>query len=113
MSSNQITDGPKQVLEWKELVWQDTIATEQLTDVLERFATAPELGRIVLEFRVDKNGARWLIGSEPHRLPAIKDALVSHLPVRMVKARRARKEPVHTHTIQWFHVPDPRPDAGG
>lgn len=63
MSSNQITDGPKQVLEWKELVWQDTIATEQLTDVLERFATAPELGRIVLEFRVDKNGARWLIGS--------------------------------------------------
>ena len=46
MSSNQITDGPKQVLEWKELVWQDTIATEQLTDVLERFATAPELGRV-------------------------------------------------------------------
>lgn len=100
MSSNQITDGPKQVLEWKELVWQDTIATEQLTDVLERFATAPELGRIVLEFRVDKNGARWLIGSEPHRLPAIKDALVSHLPVRMVKARRARKEMDDVAAIQ-------------
>ncbi|WP_182141918.1 type IV secretory system conjugative DNA transfer family protein [Schaalia sp. JY-X169] len=100
MSSNQITDGPKQVLEWKELVWQDTIATEQLTDVLERFATAPELGRIVLEFRVDKKGAQWLIGSEPHRLPAIKDALVSHLPVRMVRARRTRKEMNDAAAIQ-------------
>lgn len=79
------------VLEWKELVWQDTIATEQLTAVLERFATAPELGRIVLEFRIDRKGARWLIGSEPHRLPAIRNALTSHLPVRAVKARRVRK----------------------
>ena len=84
--------GRPHTLEWRELTWSDVLAPSNVAAVLERFATAPELGQIVLEFRADHNGARWLLGAEAHRIPAIKDALVSHAPVRVTTPRRVRAE---------------------
>lgn len=77
-------------MEWRELTWLESLAPDDAVQMLERLATAPELGTIVLEFRVDSRGARWLLGTQPHRIPAIRDALVAHLPVRMTTPRRVR-----------------------
>ncbi|MFA5607687.1 MAG: type IV secretory system conjugative DNA transfer family protein [Leucobacter sp.] len=82
--------GKQQALEWRELTWQETLTPTHTTAMLERFATAPELGQIVLEFRIDQKGARWLLGTQPHRLPAVREALSSHLPVRVTTPRRVR-----------------------
>lgn len=41
MRKNQVVAGARAALEWKELVWQDTIATDQFSDVLERFRFGP------------------------------------------------------------------------
>lgn len=80
------------ILEWRELSWQESLSPDQLAAMLERLATAPELGRIVLEFRADDHGARWLLGADAHRIPAIKDALYAHLPVRVTTPRRVRTQ---------------------
>lgn len=79
-------------LEWRELAWSDTLTPDQASMTLQRLATAPELGTIVLEFRATHTGARWLLGTQPHRIPALKDALISHLPVRLLTPRRVRSE---------------------
>lgn len=77
-------------LEWRELVWTDTITAEQAAATLERLATAPELGTLVFELRVTQQGARWLLGTSPHRVPALTDALTAQLPVRFLTPRRVR-----------------------
>lgn len=84
------TSATDRVLEWRELIWQDTVTPEQASAMLERLATAPELGTLVIELRADAKGARWLIGAQPHRLPAIRAAATSHLPVRLTTPRRVR-----------------------
>lgn len=81
---------PASALEWRELTWQQVVAPEQVMEMLERFATAPELGTILLEFRATPAGAHWLIGGTPVQLPAITDALMTHLPVRLSRLRTLR-----------------------
>ncbi|WP_446429015.1 hypothetical protein [Leucobacter sp. 1207-22] len=93
-------------LEWRELTWLEVLSPDQITTVLERFATAPELVTLILEFRADDRGACWLLGTQPHRIPAIRDALVSHLPVRLNTPRKARSrmEDAATVTVVGGHL---------
>lgn len=78
------------VLEWRELYFEATLAPSAVTTVLERLATARELGVIGLELHADATHLRWLIGVEPHRVDALKQALNALLPVRIVKPRWKR-----------------------
>jgi len=79
-------------LEWRELFFNDTLTTSRVTDVLERLATARELGVIGIELHADATHLRWLIGVEPHRITALKQALTALIPVRIVKPRWQRPE---------------------
>lgn len=99
-SHNQHHPG-EQLMQWRELHWLTPLTPEQVTAMLERFATAPELGTIVLEFRADQRGARWLLGTEAHRIPAIRDALTALLPVRLNTPRRMR---THMDMATKVHV---------
>lgn len=90
--SRKSTKHTRQELEWRELAWSDSLTPELVAGMLGRLATAPELGTIVLEFRATHTGARWLIGTQPHRIPSLKDALTSHLPVRLLTPRRVRSQ---------------------
>ncbi|MCS4275134.1 hypothetical protein M2390_000292 [Mycetocola sp. BIGb0189] len=76
--------------EWRELHFDTTLTQAQIVAVLERFATARELGVIALELHADENHLRWLIGVEPHRIDALKQVLATSLPVRVVKPRWKR-----------------------
>lgn len=78
--------------EWRELHFADALTPDAATVVLERIATAPELGTIALEVRADANGARWLIATRSSRLPDLKQVLTTHLAVRLLKPRRVRAE---------------------
>lgn len=77
-------------LEWYELFFGTTLTPTQVATVLERLATARELGVIGLELHADENHLRWLIGVEPHRAAALKQALTALVPVRFVKPRWVR-----------------------
>lgn len=77
-------------LEWRELHFGSTLTPTQVTTVLERLATARELGVIGLELHADEKHLRWLIGVEPHRIDTLKLTLTAQLPVRLVKPRWVR-----------------------
>lgn len=79
-------------LEWRELHFDTTLTTNAVSTVLERLATARELGVIGLELHADEKHLRWLIGVEPHRLDALKQTLTALLAVRVVKPRWKRPE---------------------
>lgn len=74
-------------IEWRELHFDTTLTQGQAVAVLERFATARELGVIAIELHADEKHLRWLIGVEPHRINALKQVLATSLPVRVVKPR--------------------------
>ncbi|KAB1658170.1 type IV secretory system conjugative DNA transfer family protein [Pseudoclavibacter sp. CFCC 11306] len=85
--------------EWRELLWQDTITPEAAAEVLERIATAEELGAVVLEVRADHDGVRWLIATTS----AAVGGLVGHvgaLPVRVLTPRRTRAEMVSAGRVR-------------
>lgn len=77
-------------LEWRELFFSATVSPAQATTLLERLATARELGVIGLELHADATHLRWLIGVEPHRIDTLKNTLNALLPVRVVKPRWVR-----------------------
>ncbi|MGD9675409.1 MAG: type IV secretory system conjugative DNA transfer family protein [Candidatus Bipolaricaulia bacterium] len=77
-------------LEWRELLFNTTLTPAQVTGVLERLATARDLGVIGLELHADETSLRWLIGVEPHRVDTLKQILATHLPARVLKPRRVR-----------------------
>lgn len=77
-------------LEWRELHFATTLTAGDVAIMLERLATARELGVIGLELHADEKHLRWLVGVEPHRLSALKDTLTAMLPVRIVKPRWQR-----------------------
>lgn len=79
-------------LEWRELFFNATLTPTQATAMLERLATARELGVIGIELHADEKHLRWLVGVEPHRLTALKQTLMTLLPVRIVKPRWVRPE---------------------
>lgn len=77
-------------LEWRELFFSTTVSPAQATTLLERLATARELGVIGMELHADATHLRWLIGVEPHRIDTLKNTLSALLPVRVVKPRWVR-----------------------
>ncbi len=79
-------------LEWRELLFNTTLTSAQVIGVLERLATARDLGVLGLELHADEKTLRWLIGVEPHRIDHLKQILATHLPVRVLKPRRVRPE---------------------
>lgn len=79
-------------LEWRELFFNATLTPAQTTTMLERLATARELGVIGIELHADEKHLRWLVGVEPHRLPSLKQAIAAILPVRIMKPRWVRPE---------------------
>ncbi|MGO2140780.1 MAG: type IV secretory system conjugative DNA transfer family protein [Leucobacter sp.] len=97
MSKRQLTPriSPRRgvALEWRELFFSTTLTSVQATTVLERLATARELGVIGIELHADEKHLRWLIGVESHRVDALKDALHALLSVRIVKPRWKRPAP--------------------
>lgn len=98
-------------LEWRELFFTSTLTPAQVTTVLERLATARELGVIGLELHADEKHLRWLIGVEPHRITALKQILAALLPARVVKPRWVRPDieiaaRLHTTGHQLALAPD-------
>lgn len=77
-------------IEWRELHFDTTLSQAQTVAMLERFATARELGIIALELHADEKHLRWLIGVESYRVDALKQVLATSLPVRVVKPRWKR-----------------------
>lgn len=76
--------------EWREVLWKHTLLPTVAIQVLNRIATAPELGMIVLELRATHDGLRWLIGASPRSIDAFKQLLITHAPVRVLTPRRIR-----------------------
>lgn len=79
-------------LEWRELHFDTTLTPNTVTTVLERLATARELGVIGLELHADEKHLRWLIGVERHRIDTLKQTLTALLQVRIVKPRWKRPD---------------------
>jgi len=96
MSNRQLNTliAPKRslTLEWRELHFETTLTPSTVTTVLERLATARELGVIGLELHADEKHLRWLIGVEPHRVDTLKQTLATLLLVRIVKPRWQRPD---------------------
>lgn len=76
--------------QWREVVWSQTLSPALATEILQRIATAPELGMIALEVRGDAKGLRWLVGASPKAIDALKQLLATHAPVRVLTPRRVR-----------------------
>lgn len=86
--------GNTKQLAWRELAWDTTTTPGQVMTALQRLATAPELGTIVVQFEATSIGARWLIGSQAHRLGGLIDTLTAQLPVRVHPLKR---QPLKAH----------------
>lgn len=78
--------------EWRDLHFTETITPGAAVAALEHLAASPQLGVVVMELRADASSARWLIGVEPKRIPALKQLLSTHLPVRALTPRRVRSD---------------------
>src|SRR5690625_3186087 len=76
--------------QWREVVWNQTLSPALANEILQRIATAPELGMIALEVRGDAKGLRWLVGASPKAIDALKQLLATHAPVRVLTPRRVR-----------------------
>ncbi|WP_309130360.1 type IV secretion system DNA-binding domain-containing protein [Brevibacterium sp.] len=77
--------------QWHQLAWDDALTPGMAAAVLERLATAPELGTIVLELRARKSGIRWLVGTTPPHARDLAGLLTQLLPARVTTPRAARR----------------------
>lgn len=85
--------------EWRQLHWQTTVTPEHVTGLLERLATAPELGTIVLETRATPNQIRWLLAASPAHIAGVS-RLLEDLPVQVTELRRGRVQATHAGTVR-------------
>lgn len=77
--------------QWSELLWDDALTSGTVTAVLERLATAPELGTIALELRAKKSGIRWLVGTTAPNARDVDGLLTQLLPARAITPRTTRR----------------------
>lgn len=78
--------------QWQQLAWHQVMAPQVVVAALERLATAPELGQVVLELRANQGRARWLVGSAASRASDLALLLGGQLPAGLhqpVLRRRA------------------------
>lgn len=86
-------------VEWRQLHWQTTVSVEMVAGLLERLATSPELGTIVLETRATPNQVRWLIATNPNHIEAAVSRF-TELPVRVSPPRRSRTGATDAGTVR-------------
>lgn len=77
--------------QWQEMTWHRTITPAAAGAGLERLATAVELGPVVLELRVEAEGAHWLVGTGTHRGRGAAELLSGLLPVRVHPPAEGRR----------------------
>jgi hypothetical protein len=90
----------RDVWEWRELTWPDTLTTDAVRNALEQLAASATLGPIVLETRATKVGLRWLIAARPTHIDNATSVLNAHLYLRAITPRRIREPVKHAAELR-------------
>jgi hypothetical protein len=83
-------------LHWAQLHFPYPLEVDVVVEVLERIATAPGLGTLVLESRGDGHGVRHVVGAPPDRADAVERLLRDLIPGLATTAPKTGRRPVTT-----------------
>lgn len=90
----------RDVWEWRELTWPDTLTHNTVRDTLEQLAASGTIGPVILETRATKAGLRWLIAARPTHIENAITMLAAHLSVRAHTPRRIREPVEHAADLR-------------